>query len=298
MSKWKGKTRGGVAGYKIFIYLIKNLGVKSAYFLLRFVALYFLFFSGKEKKAITWYFKNIQKYSSTKAFISVYKNFYVLGQSLIDKIAILSGIKKDFTFDFDGEENLRKIAADGKGGFLIGAHTGNWEIAGQLLERIDTKINIVMLEAEHEKVKNLLDNVMVEKNMNIIPISDGFSHMFTIAEALQNNELIVIHGDRFMPGSKSITTNFMGYDAEFPTGVFYLAVKQQKPVTFVSALKETSTHYHFYSTKPKVYSNTKGKTRNELVSEIINDYKTNIEVILKKYPVQWFNYYYFWKINK
>ena len=31
MSKWEGKTRGGVAGYKIFIYLIKNLGVKSAY---------------------------------------------------------------------------------------------------------------------------------------------------------------------------------------------------------------------------------------------------------------------------
>ncbi len=298
MSQWKGKTRGGVAGYKIFIFLIKNFGVKSAYFLLRFVSLYFLFFSGKEKKAITWYFKNIQKYSSTKSFISVYKNFYVLGQSLIDKIAILSGIKKDFTFDFDGEENLRKIAADGKGGFLIGAHTGNWEIAGQLLERIDTKINIVMLEAEHEKVKTLLDNVMVEKNMNIIPISDDFSHMFKIAEALQNNELIVIHGDRFMPGSKSITTNFMGYDAEFPTGVFYLAVKQQKPVTFVSALKETSTHYHFYATKPKVYSNTKAKTRNELVSEIINDYKTNIESILKKYPVQWFNYYYFWKVNK
>ena len=298
MSKWKGKTKGGVAGYKIFIFLIKNLGVKSAYFLLRFVALYFLFFSGKEKKAITWYFKNIHKYSSIKAFVSVYKNFYVLGQSLIDKVAILSGIKKDFTFDFDGEENLRQIAAEGKGGFLIGAHTGNWEIAGQLLERIDTKINIVMLEAEHEKVKKLLDNVMVERNMNIIPISNDFSHMFKIAEALQNNELIVIHGDRFMPGSKSITTNFMGYNAEFPTGVFYLAVKQEKPVTFVSALKETNTHYHFYSTKPKVYSNTKGKTRNQLVTEIINDYKTNIEFILKKYPVQWFNYYYFWKINE
>jgi len=133
-----------------------------------------------------------------------------------------------------------------------------------------------MLEAEHAKIKNLLDNVMVERNMNIIPISDNFTHMFKIAEALKNNELIVIHGDRFMPGSKNITTDFMGYEAEFPTGVFYLAVKQQKPVTFVSALKETSTHYHFFSTKPKVYDNVKGKTRNELVSEIINDYKTSM----------------------
>lgn len=298
MSKWEGKTRGGVAGYKIFIFLIKNLGVKSAYFLLRFVALYFLFFSGEAKKSINWYFKNIHNYSTIKSFFSTYSNFYLLGQSLIDKVAILSGIKKDFTFNFDGEENLRQIAADGKGGILIGAHTGNWEIAGQLLERIDTKINIVMLEAEHEKIKNLLENVMVERNMNIIPISEDFSHMFKIAEALSKNELIVIHGDRFMPGSKSITTNFMGFDAEFPTGVFYLAVKQQKPVTFVSALKETSTHYHFYSTKPKVYENIKGKTRNELVSEIINDYKTNIEGILKKYPLQWFNYYYFWKNKK
>jgi len=106
MSEWEGKTRGGVAGYKIFIYLIKNFGVKSAYFLLRFVALYFLFFSGKEKKAITWYFKNIHKYSSYKAFLSVYQNFYLLGQSLIDKIAILSGIKKDFTFNFEREKKI------------------------------------------------------------------------------------------------------------------------------------------------------------------------------------------------
>jgi predicted LPLAT superfamily acyltransferase len=295
MSRWKGKTKGGVAGYKVFIFLIKNFGIKSAYLLLNFVAFYFFLFAKTEKAPIYWYFRNIHKYKKFKAKLSVLKNFHLLGQSIIDKVAILSGNKQLFTFNFDGEEYLRQIAKEGKGGILIGAHTGNWEIAGQLLERIDTKIHIVMLEAEHEKIKHLLDNVLINRDMNIIPISNDFSHMFKIAEVLSNNEIIVVHGDRFMPGSKSINLKFLNYNANFPTGIFYLAVKQQKPVVFVSALKETSTHYHFFATKPKIYAiDANIKNRNSLVAEIATDYIKNIETIIKKYPLQWFNYYYFW----
>ena len=85
---------------------------------------------------------------------------------------------------------------------LISAHIGNWEIAGQLLDRIKTSVNIVMLEAEHERIKAMLDEVMIKKNMNIIPVKEDYTHLIKISSALKNNELVAIHGDRFMPGSK------------------------------------------------------------------------------------------------
>jgi predicted LPLAT superfamily acyltransferase len=185
--------------------------------------------------------------------------------------------------------------ASAKGGFLIGAHIGNWEIAGQFLERIETKVHIVMLEAEHEKIKNLLESVMTKKKIDIITIQDDFSHLFAIKDALFKNELVAIHGDRFLPGAKTLEEKFLGKPALFPAGPFYLAIKYKKPVTFVSAVKETDTHYHFYATKPKLYqSETNDTSRNLQLQIILKDYISEIEKILKKHPEQWFNYYYFW----
>ena len=297
MPSWKGKTRGGVSGYKIFIFILRYFGLKPAYFLLRFVALYFFFFSPRERKAMFQYFHRILHYSATKSLVSIYKNYFKLGEILLDKIALLAGFSAKFSFDFQGEEYLHQIVEEGNGGLLISAHVGNWEIAGQLLDRLKTRVNIVMLEAEHERIKDMLDEVMTKKNMNIIPIKEDYTHLIKISSALQNNELVAIHGDRFMPGSKKMLADFMGKPAYFPTGPFYLANKFNKPVIFVAAMKETKTHYHFYASKPKLYSHQPGiKKRDVQLKIMIGDYIRELELIIKKYPVQWFNYYYFWSV--
>ena len=298
MSSWKGKTRGGLAGYQFFLLILKYLGINFAYFFLRFVVLYFVFFVPKGRKPIFWYFRNILHFGWFKSVRFLFKNFYLLGQVLLDKVALLAGFSNQFTFDFEGENHIREMAASG-GGLLIGAHMGNWEIAGQLLERIDTKVHIVMIEAEHEKIKNLLDSVMVKKQMDIIVIKDDFTHLFKIKEALQKNELVAIHGDRFLAGSKTMTCQFLGKNAEFPTGPFYLAVKYAKQVTFVSAVKQSKKHYHFFATPAKLYKAENNiKSRENQTHTMLLDYVKQLEITVKEQPEQWFNYYYFWGEKK
>lgn len=297
MSSWKGKTRGGLAGYRFFIFILKYLGINFTYFFLRFVVLYFVLFVPKGRKPIFSYFRSVLHFSYWKSARYIFKNFYALGQVLIDKVALLAGFSNHFTFDFDGEAHIRKMAAN-TGGLLIGAHMGNWEIAGQLLERIETKVHIVMVEAEHEKIKSLLESVMVKKKMDVIVIQDDFSHLFKIKEALQDNELVAIHGDRFLPGSKTMPCKFLDKMADFPTGPFYLGVKYAKPVSFVSALKKTNTHYHFYATPAKIYkAKAKMQSREEQTHLMLEDYVKQLEITVRKQPEQWFNYYYFWGEN-
>ncbi len=293
MATWKGQTRGGVAGHRIFIFILKNFGIRFTYLFLHFVVTYFVLFSAKSRKPIFHYFHKILGYGKFKSFRYVYKNNYMLGQVLIDKVAMLAGYFSKFTFDFEGEENIRKMAA-GEGGLLIGAHIGNWEIAGQLLERIDTKVHILMLEAEHEKIKQLLDNVMTKRTMHIIPIKDDLSHLILMKKALENNEIITMHADRFLEGAKTVTKTFLGYPAKFPEGPFYLAVKYNKPVIFVSAEKETATHYHLSATKA-YYPDIKTSSPKEIIDQLLDLYIRNLEKILADYPEQWFNYYYFWE---
>ena len=278
MATWHGKTRGGVAGYLTFIFILKHLGLGFAYFILRFVVLYFVLFAPLARKSLWFYFRKIHVWSVWKSFVGLFYNFYIFGQTLLDKVALLSGVKTKFTFDFDGEDHLRKMASDGKGGMLIGAHLGNWEIAGQLLDRLDTRVNIVMLDAEHQAIKKLLDSVIQKHEVNIIPVKpDGFEHLFLIKEALFNNELVVIHGDRHIPGNKTVSYQFMDRDADFPLGPFQLATKYNKPVSFVTAVKETKRHYHFMATQPKIYANAIGAERKKQLNRIMTDYISWLE---------------------
>jgi len=283
---WKGKSRGTPLGYQIFIWILKNLGLGIAYFVLRFVALYFVFFSPKAFKANYFYFNKIHNYSWFKTIRSIYTNFYVFGQVILDKVAILAGLADRFTFDKELEVNLHQIADNNKGGILISAHLGSWEVAGSFLSNLSKPINIVMFDEEHEKIKDSLDDTIGERSFKIIAVKKDFSHIFKISNALKNKELICMHGDRFMENSKTLTADFMGKPAKFPLGPFQLATKFKVPYSFVYAVKESRKHYHFFSTPGKV--NT-GKPQ-----DLLNSYVKSLEEKLKEYPLQWFNYYQFW----
>jgi predicted LPLAT superfamily acyltransferase len=232
-----------------------------------------------------------------KSLIFVYKNYYIFGQTLIDKIAVLSGLDNKFTYSFSGKENLTQIIKGNKGGILISAHIGNWELAAHVLKEITTKINIVVYEDEHVQIKNYLDTVMKDKNFNFIIVNkDKINHIYEINAALERNEFICIHGDRFVEGSKTTSAKFLGENASFPIGPFLLGSQLRSPISFVYSIKERNNHYHFYASTPIVAENISLKQEKETQAiNLLNAYVQSLEQMVLKYPTQWFNYYHFWK---
>jgi predicted LPLAT superfamily acyltransferase len=294
MSSWKGQTRGGVLGYKIFVWTLKYLGISFAYFLLCFVAAYFIFTSGKAFRSLYTYFREIQKFSPIKALTSIYRNYYIFGQVLIDKTAMLAGFQQRFTFDFEGEEYLRQMD---QGGLLVSGHIGNWEIAGQLLNRLGKKINILLYDAEHQQIKKYLSDVMTNRDVQFIVIKEDYSHLLQIKSAFNRGEIIAMHGDRYIEGNKVMEFDFLGKKAPFPVGPVNIAARFGVPVSFVFAIKETSKHYHFYATPlRKVEFSGNLKKRDAFLREALAAYVEAFERMVKKYPLHWFNYYDFWKI--
>ena len=292
MSLWQGKSKGTPLGYRIFVWILKNFGVLPAYFLLRFVVLYYFLFSFKSSWQIYSLYRHKLGYSRFSSVIKLYKNYYLLGQGIIDKIVIMSGIKNKFSFDFDGVENLRKIAALKKGGMLLSAHIGNWDVAGHLFKHLETPVNIVLYDGEHEKIKKYLEGVTGKMSVNIIVIKNDLSHIYAINEAFDKNELVCMHADRFVEGNKTLTADFLGEKAMFPMGPFLLAFKFKVPVSFVFAVKESKLHYHFFASEIKDYTNA---VKDAVMQEMLNDFSKEMEKKLKHYPEQWFNYYNFWQ---
>ncbi len=292
MPRWQGKSKGTPLGYKIFIFVCRNFGVLPAYFILRFVAFYYLLFSWSTSRHTYHYFRNRHGYGVLKACLSIYRNYFIFGQTLLDKVVVMADIDNKFSYDFDGEDNLREIVKGGKGGILLSAHVGNWEAAGHLLRRLETPINVVMYDGEHEQIKAYLESVTGGRNVNIILIKTDMSHVYAMGEALQKNELICLHADRFLEGNKTILKTFLGEDAHFPLGPFLLSSSFRVPVSIVFAFKESRTHYHFYGSSLVIRGDTESKA--DFMDRLLAEFIQQLQQKVKLYPEQWFNYYNFW----
>lgn len=289
MNKWKGKSKGTILGYKIFVYCIRNIGIRSSYVVLYFVATYYFLFLKKSNRYIYYYFNKRLHYRYWKSKISVFKSYFVFGKVLIDKTAISVGLRDRFTYEFDGIQNLKDLLNEKKGGVLISAHIGNFEIAEHFFADIDfdCQINLVTTDQEVTVIREYMDSVAVKKsNIKFIYVKEDMSHIFDINTALSNNELICFTGDRYFEGSKFLETELLGKNAKFPAGPFLIASRLGVPVVYVYVMKEKNLHYHLYARVAQV------KKRD--AQGLLNSYVQNLESMLAKYPLQWFNYFDFW----
>ena len=288
MAEWDGKSRGTVLGYKIFVFFIKKVGIKSAYFILYFVAGYYFIFLKKSNRSIFYYFKERLGYSYFKSKKMVFMSYYTFGQTILDKVSISAGMQNRFTYEFDGVEILKKLLEEKKGGVLISAHIGNFEIAEHFFSEIDVdfQINLVTTDLEHSAIKNYLEKISKKSSIKLILIKDDLSHIFEINAALARNELVCFTGDRYFEGVKSLSEELLGQEAKFPAGPFLIASRLKVPVVFVYVMKEKNLHYHLYTREAQV------NHRNE--KALLKEYTQSLESMLKEYPLQWFNYFDFW----
>ncbi|SDB60915.1 Predicted acyltransferase, LPLAT superfamily [Flavobacteriaceae bacterium MAR_2010_188] len=290
--EWDGKTRGTVFGFKIFIFFIKYFGVNAAYFLMHLPVPYFYIVERQNSKGLYNYFRNRLAYSSLKSAISVYRSYFEFGKTLVDRLALLSGMRSNYTFEFDGEEFIKQALAQQKGGILISGHVGNFELAQYFFnERLpDAHISIVISDQDHENIKEYLQQYLNKDHAKLIVVKDDMSHIFEINSALNDNRIVCISGDRYMEGTKFIDAELLGKVAKFPVGPFHLAARLDVPVLFVYLMRERNKHYHLYARTVE--------TENKSAEKLLIMYCRSVENILTRYPLQWFNFYDFWEDNR
>ncbi len=291
-NQWSGKSRGGRFGYKFFVYTIRLLGLRCAYFFLAFIVIYFIPFAPKATKTIWKYNRERRGLGRWRSMVELYRHYYVFGQTLIDKLAMQGGLGDRFNYKFDNYDRFLEILNSDEGVVMMGAHVGSWEAGAGFFGTYGKKINIVKVEAEHEEIKEVIDeNAGEENNYKVIPINrDVIQAMVDMKIALNNGEYVCFNGDRFVHGSNTQKADFLGASAHFPTGPFKIAAKCRVPVVFYFSMREKNFTYRFIFEEPKI----EGKITTE---NLMEEYIKSLERIVTKYPRQWFNFYDFWKIN-
>src|SRR5690606_3606669 len=119
MAEWEGKSKGTPLGYKIFIFIIKKIGISAAYLLLYPVVGYYVLFSTQSNPAIKDYFSRVRAIGKSEVKPFLFSSYYKLGHVLIDIVSIISSAELQLELEREGMKILEAMDAQKSGGFFI-----------------------------------------------------------------------------------------------------------------------------------------------------------------------------------
>ena len=293
--EWQGKTGGGSLGQKALFFYFTYGSIAISYAIVSVVILFYLAIHYKATKNIYQYFRKRQHFGICKSMLSTYRNHYLFGKSLIDKFAMFAGRRKEYSVTVIGQEYFDEVVDNPeKGAIILNSHVGSIEIVGYFFNQKKKKLHAIVFGGESAELQKQRDKILTEHNVYMIPVVDGFSHVFAVNNALKEKDLVGMAGDRVYEGSKNASVHFMGSPAQFPMSSFQLAVKLKAPMLAMFVMQSGYKKYTCYVYKIEV-ENLETYTQQQQIELLMQKYASIIEKILEMYPLQWYNFYDFWK---
>jgi predicted LPLAT superfamily acyltransferase len=291
--RWSGRTRGGYLGNWCFVQIIRRLGVRWAYGLLIFVAAYFTLASPSGCRCSRDFLRRVLgPQPFWKWPLLVYRHFFSFGVTLLDRLAvIMSRAKIECTHE--GEFLFKDFLDRGRGVILLSAHVGSWEIGGHLLGRLGKPVNVVVLEKDEARMRQLFDRALAAKTFNLIATDGHPLRSIPIAAALRRGEIVCLLGDRSFGGA-DVRVPFLGSPARFPVGPYLLAAATGAPIFQTFVVRERPGHYRFFSFPAKFIPRDVLRAGTDALLPQVAEYAARLADVAKQYPFQWFNIYPFW----
>ncbi|MEK6703176.1 MAG: lysophospholipid acyltransferase family protein [Planctomycetota bacterium] len=136
----------------------------------------------------------------------------------------------------EGLEEYRAARAARRGAILVTAHLGTFEVGLAALAGEERRIRVVFKRDAAGAFERMRARLHDALGVVEAPIDDGMGTWLALREALQRDEVVVMQGDRAMPGQKSEVVPFLHGHLRLPTGPVRLARLTGSPIIPVFAL--------------------------------------------------------------
>jgi len=136
----------------------------------------------------------------------------------------------------EGQERYTAVRACGRGAILVTAHLGSFETAITMLAAQERRIHVVFRRDPFPVFEKL--RTIQHARLGIIeaPVDDGLAVWFGLRDALRADEVVLMQGDRVVPGQKGVAVPFLGGHMHLPPGPVKLAAATGAPIVPVFAL--------------------------------------------------------------
>lgn len=138
----------------------------------------------------------------------------------------------------EGADLYLAARAAHRGAVLLTAHMGSFEAGLAALPIAEKRVHVVFKRDRLAGFEKLRRTLREQLNVTEAPIDDGWAVWMRLREALLNDEVVAVQGDRVMPGQKGLRVPLLAGTIELPTGPFKLALSAESPVIPIFSVRQ------------------------------------------------------------
>jgi KDO2-lipid IV(A) lauroyltransferase len=190
----------------------------------------------------------------------------------------------------DGLEHLQQVHDEGRGGIVVTAHFGSFELFGAWVGTRGYPMDFLTGVQHNHKVNDLLNGFRREIGVGLISIDRSLKPVF---KALKANRLIGLISDQHAPSG--VVVDFFGRPAATPKGPAAFAVKARAPILPFVMRRESGRRHVVMAGQP-IYPPGSGDDDKD-IQDVTAAYTRYFEECVRRYPDQWLWTHRRWKLD-
>lgn len=281
-------------------------GRRATRLLLHPIALYFLLFNGKARRASLAYLGRALKRPAH--WRDVYRHIHRFAATVLDRIYFLQERFDQFDVAITDGGVIHVPLKQGEGVIAVGAHLGSFEALRADAQNRGERVAMLMYEDNARMINATLAAVAPKAQLHTIALGQPGA-MLSLRQWLDEGGIAGLLADRTLPAqsgrSRTLWLDFLGQPAPFSDGPFRLAAMLRRRVIFVAGLYHGGRRYElrfveladFRTLGADHQADKLADHRTEtdrLVRETLLRYVAQLESLCLESPYNWFNFYDFW----
>ena len=198
---------------------------------------------------------------------------------LIGEYPHIHHMGSDRFMTFHGLDHLEEMK---QGGFIIGAHLGNWELHMMTSVIRNEAYGLVYRPLNNPLTNWLLD--MRQKRGDADLYAKGKDAARGMMKTIKKGGIVYLFTDQKY--RQGVVVPFMGQDADTAIGHIKIALKQPVPITYMRAIRRDYCHYDIYIEKPfTIY--TDGQVSDAAIAKHAKEMNDKLSDYIRQTPEQW-----------
>ncbi|MBK4988734.1 MULTISPECIES: glycosyl transferase [unclassified Pseudomonas] len=296
------QERGSFWLMKLTATLVRLLGRRMLSPLIHLIVAYFFLFGRRARRSAWQYQQRLRQWSGGQTTApsqwQVFRQFMAFAEALLDKLDVWNGKLRIEDIEIHDPAQLRRQLRGSRGQMLVGAHLGNLEVCRALAEIGEQVTMNVLVHTRHAERFNRLLGEAGATNLRLIQVSElDPAVMLQLSERLERGEWLAIAGDRVpLHGGRTVEVDFLGHRAAFPQGPWLLAGMLECPLNLLFCLKHQGRYHVTLEPFAERLQWRRGQ-RDQVIAEWATRYADRLGHYCTQAPLQWFNFYPFWKTD-
>lgn len=277
---------------RVYAWIALTLGRPAARLILYPITGYFLLFSVRARAASRKYLRKVLRREPRVG--DLFRHYHTFASTILDRVFLLKGEYSRFAIRTFNEEIVAEEAARGEGCFLVGAHTGSFEVIRSLGHHArGLDVAMVLYEENGRKLHAVLEAINPNLPLQIIPLGHVDS-MLKVERALDAGAFVGMLADRTITGDDTMACSFLGEPARLPVGPFRLAAMLKRPIVLMFGLYRGGNRYDIHFERLADMRGVDRKNRAAVIEQTLRRYVQRLEHYVEIAPYNWFNFYDYW----